>query len=240
MSKLEKVRSVVGVPLADAFQNYDGTPILIDSVTGIPYVKTAVGVVVPINILTSAQITALADASFAALFPAAFTAAADAADLRPITQMASQNTTSGTAINFTGIPSFAKKVNVMWSGVSTSGVSSFLIQIGDAGGIETTGYVTSQGTVASGPSVVIANRTDGWSDESGNAAATRYGLLTLVLLNAATFTWAGKFMSARGDTAVLHLSSGVKSLSAVLDRVRITTGTGTDTFDAGIASVSYE
>ena len=51
-----------------------------------------------------------------------------------------QNTTSGTSIDFLNIPSWAKKITVIFNGVSTNGTSNFLLQIG-AGAIETSGYL---------------------------------------------------------------------------------------------------
>lgn len=55
---------------------------------------------------------------------------------QPITQGTAQNTTSGTTSDFTGIPSWAKKIIVMINGISTSAVSStFMLQLGTSGGI---------------------------------------------------------------------------------------------------------
>ena len=45
---------------------------------------------------------------------------------------------------------------------------------------------------------------------------------------------------AAATRALEALIGGVKSTSAVLDRVRITTVGGTDTFDAGEINISYE
>jgi hypothetical protein len=44
--------------------------------------------------------------------------------------------TSGTSIDFTSIPLWVKRITVMFAGVSTNGTSPFLVQLGDAGGIE--------------------------------------------------------------------------------------------------------
>jgi hypothetical protein len=44
----------------------------------------------------------------------------------------------------------------------------------------------------------------------------------------------------RNDFAMPFSSSGTKSLSATLDRIRITTVNGTDTFDAGSINILYE
>src|SRR3990167_6478732 len=63
-----------------------------------------------------------------------------------ITLGTEQASTSGTAIDFTGIPSGVKRITVMLFGVSTNSTSNYLIQIGDSGGIETSGYVSSAQT----------------------------------------------------------------------------------------------
>ena len=59
-----------------------------------------------------------------------------------LTLATAQNTTSGTAIDFTGIPSWAKQITIAFDGVSTTGVNGYLVQIGTSGGIETTGYAS--------------------------------------------------------------------------------------------------
>lgn len=150
-----------------------------------------------------------------------------------------QAATSGVAIDFTGIPSGVRQIVVTFSGVSTNGTATLLVQIGDAGGVETTGYNTAGGSLSSGPSVTIANRSSGWGDETGNAGAVRHGKIILTLEDEADNTWSGLLVIGRSDVATLHISCGTKSLSAELDRVRITTGNGTDTFDAGAINIVY-
>lgn len=39
---------------------------------------------------------------------------------------------------------------------------------------------------------------------------------------------------------VLGFNGSIKTLSATLDRVRLTTVNGTDTFDAGLVNIIYE
>jgi len=60
-------------------------------------------------------------------------------------------TVSGTSVDFTGIPSWVKRITVMFIGVSTSGTSNILVQLGDSGGVETTGYVSQANTFNSAP-----------------------------------------------------------------------------------------
>ena len=148
-----------------------------------------------------------------------------------------QNSTSGTSIDFTGIPSWVKRVTVMFSGVSLSGSSQFLIQLGDSGGIETTGYSgggfrTSSSTVAGG------NSTAGFYFANTTAATVFSGMITITNLSANT--WVAMGLLGGDVTEVVDATAGGKTLSATLDRVRITTVNGTDTFDAGSINILYE
>lgn len=141
--------------------------------------------------------------------------------------------TSGTSIDFTGIPSWAKRVIVMFSGVSTSGTSNLLVQLGDAGGIEATGYVSNAGSRVSETSSTI-----GYIVTHANASAeTNLGNVVICLVSGNT--WVSSAVLARSAGA-LNYSGGNKTLSDTLDRVRVTTVNGTDTFDAGTINIQYE
>ena len=149
-----------------------------------------------------------------------------------------------TSIDFTGIPSWIKKITVMLNGVSTSGTSSILVQLGDSGGIENTGYTGV--AVRSGSSTnAYELSTAGFPlNESNTASLTYQSLVTLALLDASTNTWVISGTASTYASNNLSALSGGKSLSATLDRVRITTVNGTDTFDttpsAGIINILYE
>ena len=151
-----------------------------------------------------------------------------------------QASTSGTSIDFTSIPSGVRRIVINFVGVSTSGTSNLMIQIGDSGGIETTGYLGAVTTVASAtPS--SANITQGFGVTNAIAAASiLHGSLTLTLENQSAFTWCASGVTALSNAATTHFAAGSKSLSAELDRVRITTVGGADTFDAGAINIAYE
>ena len=158
-------------------------------------------------------------------------------DIYPLVSGTAQISTSGTSIDFTGIPSWVKRVTVMFSGVSLSGSSQFLIQLGDSGGIETTGYSgggfrTSSSTVAGG------NSTAGFYFANTTAATVFSGMITITNLSANT--WVAMGLLGGDVTEVVDATAGGKTLSATLDRVRITTVNGTDTFDAGSINILYE
>jgi hypothetical protein len=151
-----------------------------------------------------------------------------------------QATTSGTVIDFTGIPAGVKKIIVMFVGFSTSGTSLPLIQIGDSGGIEATGYV---GSVANnGAQAAALYGGAGFAVSNSWLAAGVYsGRIELCLEDSADNTWvAHGGVGAQTGTASVSQTAGSKALSAVLDRVRITTTNGTDTFDAGAVNIMYE
>lgn len=148
-------------------------------------------------------------------------------------------TTSGTNIDFTGIPTGVKRIIINFSGVSTNGTTNYLIQLGDSGGIETNGYLSTGISIATGGTVSGTTNTAGFVIASGAAANALSGSLILSLENVSTFTWTANGQFDATTTALKFLTSGGKSTSAVTDRVRITT-TGSDTFDAGEINISWE
>jgi hypothetical protein len=146
-------------------------------------------------------------------------------------------TASGTAVNFTDIPSWVKRVTVMFSGVSTSGSSIPLIQLGDSGGIETTSY----SAVGQAIGVASVNQTTGFGlTGSIGAASILQGTAVLSLVDSSTNRWSMTSNLAYSDGNTVAIGAGSKALSATLDRIRITTVNGTDTFDAGTINILYE
>ena len=161
---------------------------------------------------------------------------------QPLTLATAQNSTSGTSIDFTSIPSWVKKITVMLQGVSTSGTSNPRLQIGDAGGIETSGYTGIGAQVASGSVVQAQSSGFDFYNNSTGAGDTRSGSLTLFLIDSSTNSWIcnGTIATYVGTQIGTQIVTGSKSLSATLARVRITTVNGTDTFDAGKINIMYE
>jgi hypothetical protein len=148
-----------------------------------------------------------------------------------ITSGTSQASTSGTSIDFTGIPSWVKRVTVLFSGVSLSSTANILVQLG-AGSVQNTGYVG--GTINQTPTVT--NSTAGFIISTGNAAASMNGALQVSTLGSNIWAATGAF--GRADAA-FATTAGSVTLSGTIDRVRITT-TSTDTFDAGTINILYE
>jgi len=160
------------------------------------------------------------------------------ADRGRMTLATAQNSTSGTSIDFTSIPSWVKRITVMFNGVSTNGTTSVLVQLG-SGSFTTTGYTSSSSVNATG--VAAVNSTSGFiQNYSGNdsASATRCGSVSLSLLG--SNAWAAFGVVGLSNVACTTMIGGSVTLSGTLDRVRITTVNGTDTFDAGSINILYE
>ena len=153
----------------------------------------------------------------------------------PLTSGTAQASTSGTSIDFTSIPSWVKRVTVMFNGVSTNGSSNYLIQIG-SGSVTTSGYTSSGGTNGG----TQATSTAGFvltGTQSGSDTQLGHAIITLVGSNIyVCSSILGEYSSA----ARSNMAGGNVTLSGALDRVRITTVGGTDTFDAGSINILYE
>ncbi len=152
-----------------------------------------------------------------------------------------QASTSGTELDFT-IPAGAKKIVVLFAGVSTSGTSEIQIQLGDAGGIETSGYLSASARFADATAVLTSNGTAGFMvmpTTAQIASAVWHGRMELNLENVASFRWIASWGFGRSDGSVTTIGAGSKATSAELTTVRITTVNGSDTFDAGAINVQY-
>jgi hypothetical protein len=153
-----------------------------------------------------------------------------------------QPMTRGTAVSVsststdisTAIPSWARKVSVILSGVSTGGTSNLLIQVGSST-FTTSGYASGSSTGGN----TRDTSTAGFLVTGANtSAATNSG--AVVLYNITGNTWVSSGSVADTGDGRSGTSGGTVTLSGVLDRVRITTVNGTDTFDAGSVNIIYE
>lgn len=152
----------------------------------------------------------------------------------------SQATTSGTSIDFSSIPSGVKQITLNLSGVSVNGTSNLGLQLGDSGGIETSGYTGTTQTGDTGISQISHSTTALLATTPFSSASTVfYGTITFTLLDGATNTWAYQGSLALTNYPATSIIQGTKSLSATLDTIRITTIGGANTFDAGIANITY-
>lgn len=187
-----------------------------------------------IGSLPTVQTANLADSAVSTLKIAA--AAVTPAKLsQPLTQGTAQATTSGVNVDFTGIPSWVKRITVMFNGVSTSGSSNLQIQIG-GGSVETTGYNSCANSFNNAPGTSTA--TNGFL--LWNVITATYlfdGVVNITNVGGNVWVTSGTMISETGAVTVF---GGRKTTASTLDRIRVTTAGGTDTFDAGSINILYE
>jgi hypothetical protein len=147
-------------------------------------------------------------------------------------------TVSGTTVDFTSIPSWVKRVTVILSGVSTNGTSDMLLQIG-AGSVVTSGYASGNGSVDGGGFAGFTS-TQGFTLASRSQVATTIRHGSVVLTNVTGNTWVATVSFGTSDTSGGTVGGGTLALAGSLDRVRLTTAGGVNTFDAGSVNIFYE
>jgi len=145
--------------------------------------------------------------------------------------------TSGTSIDFTGIPSWVKRITVMFDGISTNGTSPILIQLGSTT-FSTTGYI-SFGINGNTGSYAGASQTAGLAVTNVIIAASTYSG-SAVISNISGNVWSYTAQLGSASNVFTSGAGSSPSLSGVLDRIRITTVSGTNTFDAGTINILYE
>lgn len=152
---------------------------------------------------------------------------------------ASQSTATGqVAYDFTGIPNWAKRVTVMFNGVSGSGTSVIQVQLG-ANAVETTGYVGYAFRFNGANLGGATGNTSGAPCQTATAGADKInGAMEFILMG--SNVWAFKSLFDTNDGIAAQGGVGKKTLSGTLDRIRITTVNGMDTFDAGSVSLLIE
>lgn len=152
-----------------------------------------------------------------------------------------QTTTSGTSIDFTSIPSWVKRITVMWRATQRSGTSAGLVVVGTSSGFVTTGYVSYCSYLSGSTALGSGSATNGFITWAGAAADVLYG--QMVINHMGSNVWLSTHTQGFTNAVPQSFSGaggGSISLSGTLDRVRFTSANGTDTFTAGSVNIFYE
>ena len=163
--------------------------------------------------------------------------------LAPIVSGTAVASTSGTSIDFTSIPSWVKRITVMFQGVSTNGSNDIQIQLGTSSGFTISGYLGASNSTA-GTGAATSNFTTGIGIRAGGASAAagiRHG--SVIISNISGNAWVAQGAVGYSDTNTMISTGASISLAATLDRLRVigsATGSPSDTFDAGTINILYE
>ena len=148
---------------------------------------------------------------------------------------------SGTSVDFTSIPSTAKMIVVMFNAVSVNGSSRIQVQLGVGGTPETSSYSAMAGFISGTTDNItrFAVISSGFPlSYSTSSTDTMCGSLIFTAMGSNSWTCTGTIFNS--TTASTNTVGGVKSLAGALNMVRITTVSGTDTFDAGTINILYQ
>ena len=146
--------------------------------------------------------------------------------------------TTNTYLDFAGIPSWVKRITLALNGVSTSGTSIPQVQLGSTT-FATSGYTSNVSSINGGTGGSTNQSTGYGLNNSGSASATAALSGAVTITNVSGNIWVASFSLSVG-ASITSFGGGVVTLAGVLDRVRLTTVNGTDTFDAGSVNIIYE
>lgn len=155
-----------------------------------------------------------------------------------LTLLAAQNTTSGTTYTFPSSGSFPagiSEIYIMFAGISSTGTAIPVLQIGDSGGLENSGYAGCAQTLSGAPAISSINLSSGFS-LGGTWAASIVLHGTVILTRYGGNRWQAIGNMGRGDAAVMHTTSGTKALTGELTQIALIT---TDAWDSGAFSCAY-
>ena len=144
---------------------------------------------------------------------------------------------SGTSVDFTSIPSWVKRITVMFAEVSLNGTASIDFQVG-SGSLSTSGYEGSRTSFTSS-TLATGSPAGAFSTTTGSSAS---GVIngSIVLTHVGGNIWTATGAAFLSNTTRSCIFGGSITLSGVLDLVSVRSGNGTDTFDAGTINIMYE
>jgi hypothetical protein len=158
---------------------------------------------------------------------------------QPLTFETAKTTTSNTAVDFTGIPSWVKRISLILSDFSTSGSSIPIVQLGDSSGFSVSGYLSYYGILQTNATVSYSSSI-GFGLTGTSSNDKRYLVMTFIKIsgNQWVASYSGGLFNGTNNFAIS--GGGNVTLSGTLDRIRLTTTNGTDTFDGGSVNIVYE
>jgi len=155
----------------------------------------------------------------------------------PLTSGTAQTPSAVTFVDFTGIPSYVKRLTVMFNGVSFTNTANIFIQLGTASGFASTGYISTSNILNNASGSSGSSSTSGFLVFDGDANYVLHGTCVISLVSSNSFV---STHSYRVSTSQIILGSGSVSLGSTLNSVRIISSDNTGTFDAGTINILYE
>ena len=140
------------------------------------------------------------------------------------------------AMTFTGIPAGTKEVCIHFLDLSLDSSDNIDIQIGDSGGLETSGYL-SEGSSIIQSTFSSLESTSSFVIKLGSHPARLCGAYILRLINTSTNKWAGHYVTSGTGAPSLCGGGGFKALSGELTQLEVQS---TNSRDAGAVTISFK
>lgn len=157
----------------------------------------------------------------------------------PLIRETARTATPNTEIVFTGIPSWVKRLTVVFSTLSLTGSGNILLQLGTNVGIESTGYNSTSNFLAGGSSSGSTSSTTGIVLLASNTINLITG--SVVFNNISGNLWVATGMwNYANQITITGWTAGEKTLSGVLSQLRINSSNAGDAFDSGSVNITYE
>lgn len=151
---------------------------------------------------------------------------------------------TGTSVDFTGIPSWAKRITVMFDGVSTNGTAYYSLKVRANNTVISSGYKGSCGSIYETENIQTNSSSSDIPLQSlapvAASAMTGSVVITKMKNDGTLWSYSGINYISGGAQPLMNYTAGVISLSNILDGVRMTTSTGVDQLDAGTINISWE
>jgi len=160
--------------------------------------------------------------------------------LAGFTQGTKASPTSGTTVDFTGIPNDVKVIHVLFNELNMSNTGWDIVQLGDSGGFETTGYASSVGYPGSGNNYYANNAADDNGCKFFYVGNVKHsGFVTIMRISTNQTQWVmwSRCHSSEGGSYSSY-SAVEKTLSGALTQIRITNASSR-TFVAGEINILY-
>lgn len=152
-------------------------------------------------------------------------------------QLGASDTVSGKSIVNFSVPAYPKRFTFYLSGVSTTGTAGFGFQIGDSGGIETSGYSGGFTIAVTAGATQGGNPTTYAGVSASNGANSYYGEVVFNRVSGNLWSISGHLSLSNSGVTIQFQS--LKTLSDTLTQAQFIVNSP-DTGDAGTIYTSFE
>ena len=147
-----------------------------------------------------------------------------------------QTTTSAGSKTFSGIPAGTKNVIISWDEISTAAVTSMQVQLGDSGGIESSGYTSTSVDISSSTSIASESSTTGHIVSIQGSGRLLSGHMHLTLINPSTHFWISSHTAKLANDRMVA-GGGTKTINTDLTTIYLVLGN--NSYDAGQINIMY-